>query len=67
MTGRFARYLERRWDFMAHVATLRDNRKQARIPTSAVFLTVFLTEATRLGPHSAHLGHDIKRIISVGA
>ena len=49
MTGRFARYLEQRWDFMAHVATLRDNRKQARIPTSAVFLTVFLTEAIRLG------------------
>lgn len=49
MTRRLARYLDRRWDFMAHVATLRDSRKQPKIPTSAVFLTVFLTHATRLG------------------
>lgn len=49
MTGRFARYLEHRWDFMAHVATLRDGRKNKQVPTSAVFLTTFLTDATRLG------------------
>lgn len=53
MTGRFARYLERRWDFIDHVARLRDTRKQSKIPTSAVFLTVFLTEAMRLGSFNA--------------
>lgn len=49
MTRRFARYLERRWDFLGQVATIRDTRTEPRIPTSAIFLTVFLTHATRLG------------------
>jgi hypothetical protein len=49
MLGRFTRYLERRWAFREHVARLRDNRKNSQVPTSSVFLTVFLAHAIRLG------------------
>jgi len=49
MMGRFARYAQCRWDFMDHVATLRDSRQDPDIPTSAVFLSLFGMHALRLG------------------
>lgn len=49
MLSRFSRYLERRWGFKEHVARLHDTRHNSHIPTSSIFLTVFLAQAIRLG------------------
>ena len=49
MLGRFARYLERRWDFADMLERVRDSRQYAQVPSSAVFLSVFGMHAVRLG------------------
>ncbi len=49
MIGRFARYAEQRWDFLDIVGSVRDSRQNSRVPTSAVFLSVFGMQAVRLG------------------
>ena len=49
MLSRFARYIERRWEFSGRIAKLRDSRQARQISTSVIFLTVFLTHVTRLG------------------
>jgi len=49
MIGRFARYLERRWDFADTLESVRDSRKYSQVPSSAVFLSVFGMQAVRLG------------------
>lgn len=49
MLARFARYVERRWDFLDMLGHVRDSRHDPTIPTSAVFLSVFGMHAVRLG------------------
>ena len=47
MLGRFARYIDRRWDFSELVGQVRDSRPRFQIPASSVFLSVFGMFATR--------------------
>lgn len=49
MFGRFARYIERRWDFLDMLKHVRDSRQIQSIPTSAIFLSVFGMHSVRLG------------------
>lgn len=49
MIGRFARYAERRWNFLGALENVRDSRHNPTVPTSAVFLSVFGMHAVRLG------------------
>lgn len=48
MFRRFLRYLDKIFDFPAHVATLRDGRVGAQIPTGNIFRAVFAMFAIRL-------------------
>jgi hypothetical protein len=51
--ARFARYAERRWNFMDMVENVRDGRHNPTVPTSAVFLSVFGMHAVRHGSINA--------------
>lgn len=53
MIGRFARYAERRWNFLDILENVRDTRQNPPIPTSAVFLSVFGMHAVRHGSINA--------------
>lgn len=53
MLARFARYAERRWNFMDMVENVRDSRHNPAVPTSAVFLSVFGMHAVRHGSINA--------------
>ena len=53
MIGRFARYAERRWNFLGILENVRDTRQNPPIPTSAVFLSVFGMHAVRHGSINA--------------
>jgi len=53
MLGRFAGYLERRWDFAEMLESIRDSRHNPEVPSSAVFLSVFGMHALRLGSFNA--------------
>jgi hypothetical protein len=47
MLGRFARYIDRRWDFSDITGQVRDSRPRFQIPARSVFLAVFGMFATR--------------------
>lgn len=49
MFSRFAKYLERTWDFDKVIARIKDTRPYPRIPTSATFLSLFGMFSLRLG------------------
>ena len=53
MIGRFARYAERRWNFLGLLENVRDTRQNPCVPTSAVFLSVFGMHAVRQGSINA--------------
>jgi hypothetical protein len=53
MIGRFARYAERRWNFLDILENVRDTRHNPSVPTSAVFLSVFGMHAVRHGSINA--------------
>lgn len=53
MLARFARYAERRWNFMDMVENVRDSRHNPTVPTSAVFLSVFGMHTVRHGSINA--------------
>ena len=53
MLARFARYAERRWNFMDMVENVRDSRHKPTVPTSAVFLSVFGMHTVRHGSINA--------------
>lgn len=58
MLARLARYLDGHWDFREGLALISDTRQASRVPTSAVFLSVFGMHALRLGSFNeleAHL------------
>jgi hypothetical protein len=48
LLSRFARYVEKGWDFPALVQQVRDTRPAAQIPASSVFLSAFGLFAMRL-------------------
>lgn len=47
MIGRFARYAERRWNFLDILENVHDTRQNPSVPISAVFLSVFGMHADR--------------------
>lgn len=49
LIGRFARYVEHRWNFLDMLEHVHDSRHNPVVPTSAVFLSVFGMHAVRLG------------------
>jgi len=49
MMSRFCRYVEKVFDFGQRVKALQDSRQKPRIPTAAIWLSVFLMFATRRG------------------
>jgi hypothetical protein len=51
--SRFARYLEKGWDFPTLIRSIRDNRLAAQIPASSVFLSTFGLFAVRLPSFNA--------------
>lgn len=53
MMLRFCRYVEKVFDFGQRVKALRDTRPKPRIPTAAIWLSVFLMFATRRGSLNA--------------
>lgn len=53
MLSRFARYLDRTWDFSQTAALVRDCRQWSEIPTSAVYLSCFGMFALRLPSFNA--------------
>ena len=53
MMSRFARYVEKVFDFGQRVRTLQDTRQKPRIPTAAIWLSAFLMFATRRGSLNA--------------
>ena len=53
MMGRFCRYVEKVFDWSALVAALSDSRLRPQIPTAAIFHSVFMMYATRLGSLNA--------------
>lgn len=53
MLSRFARYVEKGWDFPALVQHVRDNRPAAQIPASSVFLSTFGLFAVRFPSFNA--------------
>lgn len=59
MLSRFARYLDRTWDFHDLLTHVRDGRKEPRIPVRSVWLSEFGMHAMRLGSHNA-LGQQLK-------
>jgi hypothetical protein len=63
MMSRFGRYVEKVFDFGDRVRAIHDGRQRPRIPTSAIWLSVFLMFATRRGSLNAIEGelHRSKR------
>lgn len=53
MMARFARYIEKVFDFGQALATLRDSRTRPQIPTASVWTSAFLMFATRGGSLNA--------------
>jgi len=53
MMVRFCRYVEKVFDFGQRVKALEDSRKKPRIPTAAIWLSVFFMFATRRGSLNA--------------
>jgi hypothetical protein len=53
MMSRFRRYVEKVFDFSQRVKTIQDTRQKPRIPTAAIWLSVFLMFATRRGSLNA--------------
>ena len=53
MMTRFCRYLEKVFDFGQHLHTLRDARKRPRIPTAALWGSVFFLFVMRRGSLNA--------------
>jgi hypothetical protein len=47
LLGRFARYINQRWDFSDIVLQMQDSRPRLQIPAKSVFLSVFGMFATR--------------------
>jgi hypothetical protein len=48
MMARFARYLDKVFDWSSRVASLSDARQRAQIPTAAIFTSALMMCATRL-------------------
>lgn len=59
MLVRFAKYLDRTWNFQELLPHVRDCRIEPRIPVRAVWLSEFGMHAMRLGSHNA-LGQELK-------
>ncbi len=57
--SRFAKYLERTWDFEELLSHVHDGRLEPQIPVRAVWLSEFGMHAMRLGSHNA-LGQELK-------
>ncbi len=53
MMARFCRYIEKVFDFSQHLHTLRDARKRPRIPTAALWGSVFFLFVMRRGSLNA--------------
>jgi len=53
MMSRFGRYVEKVFDFGQRVRTLQDTRQKPRIPTAAIWFSVFLMFVTRRGSLNA--------------
>jgi hypothetical protein len=53
MMTRFARYIEKVFDFSASLATLEDSRAKPQIPTASVWTSAFVLFVTRLGSLNA--------------
>ena len=53
MMSRFCRYVEKVFDFAQRVQAIQDTRQKPRIPTAALWLSVFLMFATRRGSLNA--------------
>lgn len=53
MMARFARYIEKVFDFSASLGALRDSRTKAQIPTAAVWTSALLLFVTRRGSLNA--------------
>ena len=53
MMLRFCRYVEKVFDFGQRVKTIRDSRQRPRIPTAAIWLSVFWMFAIRRGSLNA--------------
>ena len=53
MMSRFCRYVEKVFDFGQRVKVIQDSRPKPRIPTAAIWLSVFLMFATRRGSLNA--------------
>jgi hypothetical protein len=51
--SRFARYLDRTWNFSDTITSLQDSRLWSKIPTSSVYLSCFGMFALRLGSFNA--------------
>lgn len=59
MLARFAKYLDRTWDFQDLLVHVRDDRIEPDISARSVWLSEFGMHATRLGSHNA-LGQELK-------
>lgn len=59
MLSRFARYLDKTWDFQDLLSHVRDDRQEPRISARTNWLSVFGMHAMRLGSHNA-LGQQLK-------
>ena len=53
MMSRFCRYVEKVFDFGQRVKVMQDSRQKPRIPTAAIWLSVFLMFVTRRGSLNA--------------
>ncbi len=53
MMSRFGRYVEKVFDFGQRVRAIQDTRQKPRIPTTTIWLSVFLMFATRRGSLNA--------------
>lgn len=59
MLARFAKYLERTWDFQDLLVHVRDGRMEPDISARSVWLSEFGMHAMRLGSHNA-LGQELR-------
>ena len=68
MMSRFCRYVEKVFNFSQRVKTIQDSRQKPRIPTAAIWFSVFFMFATRRGSLNAieselHRSKRLERLI----